>query len=55
MVNEVIGDYAFNNSNGQLGYDDAGNSRNAYPVVYLSSDINITGGTGTKSDPYTIK
>ena len=55
LVNEVIGDYAFNNNNGQLAYDDAGNSRNAYPVVYLSSDINITGGTGTKSDPYTIK
>ena len=24
------------------------------PVVYLSSDIKITGGTGTQDDPYTI-
>ena len=25
------------------------------PTLYLSSDIKITGGTGTKSDPYTIE
>ena len=26
-----------------------------YPVVYLSSSLSLTGGTGTESDPYTIK
>ena len=24
------------------------------PALYLSSDVQITGGTGTKSDPYQI-
>ena len=27
----------------------------ANPVVYLSSEVKITGGTGTQSDPYTIE
>ena len=27
---------------------------NVFPVLYLSSDIKITGGTGTQSDPYII-
>ena len=26
-----------------------------FPTLYLSSDIKITGGTGTESDPYTIE
>ena len=26
-----------------------------FPTLYLSSDIKITGGTGTQSDPYTIE
>ena len=26
----------------------------AYPVVYLKSNVKITGGTGTSVDPYTL-
>lgn len=44
-----------------ISSNDAIDRRNAiyncsvFPVLYLSSDTQITGGTGTKSDPYTIE
>lgn len=35
-------------------YPNYSNSFKVRPVLYLSQDIKITGGTGTKSDPYEI-
>ena len=40
------------------GYVDNGNLTYGYhvrPVVYLSSEVQITGGNGSQSNPYTIK
>ena len=44
-------------SNGYIGIDNAVSDTGrlgVHPTLYLSSDIKITGGTGTKSDPYEI-
>ena len=44
-------------SNGYIGIDTAvsdSGQLGVHPTLYLSSDIKITGGTGTKSDPYEI-
>ena len=30
-------------------------SRNVYPVLYLVSNVSITDGTGTRSDPYILQ
>ena len=44
-----------NSENGDVLTDLAVNTHSiVYPVLYLSSDIKITGGTGTSSDPYQI-
>ena len=41
--------------NSGLGiYDDPSNARSARPSINLKSNIVITGGSGTKSDPFTI-
>ena len=36
-------------------YYSATTTRGVKPTVYLSSEVQITGGTGTQSDPYTIE
>ena len=41
-------------SGGSLTYLSVGASYRSYPALYLSSEIKITGGTGTSSDPYQI-
>ena len=38
----------------QISYSDVTTSYGIKPVLYLSSDVQITGGIGTKSNPYTI-
>ncbi len=47
---------AFFQGVGEFGYNAAGNGNNlgARPVLYLKSDIEITGGDGTKGNPYII-
>ena len=35
-------------------YNVAGTNIAVHPVLYLSSEVKITGGTGTKSDPYEL-
>ena len=41
---------------GNFDNDSVSGPNNAVrPVVYLSSEVKITGGTGTQSDPYTIE
>ena len=43
-------------SSGYVDYDNASNTSNAVrPAITLSSEVQITGGTGTQSDPYTIE
>ena len=40
---------------GGINYSDMNNSGlSASPVLYLKSTVNITGGTGTSTDPYTL-
>ena len=41
---------------GNIGYIEAGETvyTGIYPTLYLSSDIQITGGDGSQSNPYTI-
>ena len=40
---------------GGINYSDKNNSGlSASPVLYLKSTVNITGGTGTSTDPYTL-
>ena len=48
---------AFGQGLGVFGYDDAYNDYSfaARPVLYLKSDIEITGGNGTKGNPFIIK
>ena len=42
-------------SNGRVGsYIDGFGNYAVRPVVYLSSEVKITGGTGTQNDPFTI-
>ena len=44
-----------NTDNGNFMNNNANDARGAIrPALYLSSDIKITGGTGTKSDPYVV-
>ena len=49
--------YVFDvNSLGRVYYYDANNAHRAVrPAITLSSEVQITGGTGTQSDPYTIE
>ena len=49
--------YIYNNTNSSLvevAYANVTQSYAVRPTVYLSSSVKITGGTGTKTDPYTI-
>lgn len=39
---------------GKANYIEAGDSTPIRPVVYLRSDIEMIGGTGTSTDPYVI-
>ena len=39
----------------QITYASVTTSEGVKPVLYLSSNVKITGGTGTKSDPYVIE
>ena len=41
-------------STGVVAYSSVQGNRAVRPTLYLSSDIKITGGTGTSSDPYEI-
>ena len=46
---------SFGGREGDLGYlISTYSTSGAHPVLYLSSEISITGGSGTSSDPYTI-
>ena len=40
--------------NSYISYTNATYARNVKPVVYLKSTVQITGGSGTESDPYTL-
>ena len=40
---------------GKIGTGQNTSLYNLYPTIYLSSTVKITGGTGTKNDPYTIE
>ena len=40
---------------GNFFYSNAFNSYDARPVVYLSAEVQITGGDGSQSNPYTIE
>ena len=48
---------AFNQGIGEFGNNNANNDNNngARPDFYLKSDIEITGGDGTKGNPFIIK
>ena len=46
--------YVYNNGSIDIGSAIDTNCA-TYPTLYLSSEIKITGGTGTQSDPYTIE
>ena len=39
---------------GEVYFDDPYYSHGIYPSLYLSSNVTITGGTGTESNPYTL-
>jgi len=41
-------------TNAWLSYTNATYARRVNPVVYLKSTVQITGGSGTESDPYTL-
>ena len=47
-------DVFFVYSSGLVHFDYAGNASAVRPVLYLDSMVEITGGTGTSSDPYTL-
>ena len=40
--------------NGRLNYGNASSSNSARPVFYLESNVELSGGTGTSSDPYRL-
>ena len=40
---------------GAAEYDSAANSNAAVPSIYLKSNVLIESGTGTNTDPYTLK
>jgi hypothetical protein len=40
--------------NGDVDFDDANFGYAFRPVFYLNSDVAISGGTGTYTNPYTI-
>lgn len=42
-------------TNSNMSYTSATYARNVKPVVYLKSTVQITGGSGTESDPYTLE
>ena len=48
--------FSINKTPGSLNYNLASNNQNAYvaPALYLSDSTVITGGTGTREDPYLI-
>ena len=41
--------------NGDVGTAGSGSANYIIPSLYLSSEVKITGGTGTKADPFTIQ
>ncbi len=41
--------------NGHAGYDRSSGPIGSRPTFYLKSNISVTGGTGTSSDPYTVE
>ena len=47
--------YAIYYSDGLISGMDVTRSNAIHPTIYLSSEVKITGGTGTQSDPYTIE
>ena len=58
-LTQAINDYGVINNvfyipNGSMSYTNATYARNVKPVVYLKSTVQITGGSGTESDPYTL-
>ena len=42
------------NANGNLTGNNVNNSNGSRPVINLKSDVEITGGDGTASNPYVI-
>ena len=51
---DILGFSVFPGAGGNVGSYYAGDDSVIIPTLYLSQDIKITGGTGTKSDPYEI-
>ncbi len=48
--------HEFNSYNGYIDYDSGvGDSSAVLPVINLNSDVQITGGDGTESNPYVVK
>ena len=46
--------YPLNHFFGYMSYDSASNGQPVRPVLYLKSNVYVTGGTGSKVDPYRI-
>ena len=40
---------------GRVSYNSQSSNYNVYPSVYLKSNIKISGGTGSSSDPYLLE
>ena len=51
-INFINGSKVEDNCNGS-GYPES--NKKVFPVVYLKSGVIINGGSGTESDPYTLK
>ena len=51
---DILGFSVFPGAGENVGSYYAGDDGVIIPTLYLSQDIKITGGTGTKSDPYEI-
>ena len=43
------------NSSGHVYHDESGLSRGIFPTLYLSSNVQITGGDGSQENPYQLK
>ena len=39
---------------GSIYHGSVYDASHVYPTLYLTSDVSITGGTGTQSNPYTL-
>ena len=51
---ETVFDVDYFSGYGCLDYTDAKNGNAFLPVVYLSSEVKITGGNGSQNNPYTL-